>query len=72
MMIEPSPLPLPLGERGLRFGNLRKASALSFFVNGGSEAGVVGGGEERLDELGEISNDEVGIGSLGGNGGGFE
>ena len=40
MMIEPSPLPLPLGERGLRFGNLRKASALSFFVNGGSEAEV--------------------------------
>lgn len=73
MIMEPSPLPpLPLGKRGLRFGNLRKASALSFFVNGRSEVGVVESGDGGLGELGEISKDEIEGGSLGGNGGGFE
>jgi len=80
-VIEPSPLPLPLGERGLRFGNLRKARALSFLVDRRSGGGVDGfieeGGEEG--ELGGISMDEIEgllrlryIESLGGNGGGFE
>ena len=71
IMIEPSPLPLPLGERGLRFGNLRKARALSFLVGGRS------GGRE-LGELGGISMDEIeGLlrsrytESFGGKGGGF-
>ena len=77
MMIEPSPLPLPFGERGLRLGNLRKASPLPFLVDGRSDAGVSGGGE--LGELGEISMDVTeGLlrseytESLGGNGGGLE
>lgn len=75
MMMEPSPLALPVGERGLRFGNLRKPKALSRFVNGRSETGVVGGGDEKLGELGEVSKDEIEGGyaeSFGGNGGGFE
>ena len=77
MMIEPSPLPLPFGERGLRLGNLRKASPLPFLVNGRSDVGVCGGGE--LGELGETSIDVIEgllrseyIESLGGNGGGLE
>ena len=76
MMIEPSPLPLLFGERGLRLGNLRKASALPFLVNGRSDAGV--GGFEELGELGETSMDVIEgllrsyIESLGGNGGGLE
>jgi hypothetical protein len=75
MMIEPSPLPLPFGERGLRLGNLRKAKALPFLVDGRSDAGV--GGCEEWGELG-ISIDVVEgllgseyIESLGGNGGGL-
>lgn len=72
MMMEPSPLPLPFGERGLRLGNLRKARALPFLGRSDAEEG--GGGE--LGELGDISMDEVeGLlrsESLGGNGGGLE
>lgn len=75
--MEPSPLPLPPGERGLRLGNLRKASPLPFLVDGRSEAGVSGGRE--LGELGEMSMEVVeGLlrstytGSLGGGGGGLE
>jgi hypothetical protein len=75
IMMEASPLALPVGERGLRFGNLRKPKAFSRFVNGRSETGVVGGGDRKLGELGEASRDEIEDGyaeSLGGNGGGFE
>ena len=57
--MEPSPLPLPVGERGLRLGNLRKAaSALPFLADGRSDAGVGGG------ELGAASM-EVDEGLLG-------
>ena len=52
MLIEPSPLPLPFGERGLRLGNLRKARPLPFLVDGRSEPGVSG-------ELGEMSMEVV-------------
>jgi hypothetical protein len=74
MMMEPSPLPLPFGERGLRLGNLRKARALPFL-----DAEKSGGGE--LGEMGKISMDVIeGLlrpeleytESLGGNGGGLE
>lgn len=76
MMIEPSPLPLPLGERGLRLGNLRKARPLPFLVDGRSDAGVSGGGE--LGELGISMDVTEGLlrsentESLGGSGGGLE
>ena len=57
MLIESPPLPLPFGERGLRLGNLRKASPMPFLVDGRSEAGVSGGRE--LGEWGDMSMDVV-------------
>lgn len=51
-MTEPSPL--PLGERGLRFGNLRKARALSFLVDIRSEGWVDGFVVIRGGDMGEL------------------
>lgn len=77
MMIEPSSLPLPLGERGLRFGNLRKARVLSFLkdersaggVDEGRELGEFGGGMS-IDEIeGWLRSRHIQL--FGGNGGGF-
>lgn len=76
MMIESSPLPLLFGERGLRLGNLRKARALPFLVDGRSDGGV-----SSCREFGECGGISIEVdegllcslytGSLGGNGGGL-